>query len=110
MLSFSLLSVLASSTQSPTNHLSDPLVLASAIASVPATLAAVLSFLTNRKSKETIKVANNNTEKLDKLGNGLLDEKIRRAVREVLEESGQQATEAFITDVLGKILDKHLEE
>lgn len=110
MLSFSLLSALASSTQSQTSHLTDPIVLASAIATVPATLAAILSFLTNRKSKETVKAANNNTEKLDRLGNGLLDEKIRRAVKEVLDENGQKATEAFITDILGKILDKHLEE
>jgi hypothetical protein len=104
--------------------MTDPIVLASAIAAIPATIAAVLSYLSNRRGKVAVQVARESTEvmsqavevahhngtKLDRLGNGLMDEKIRRCVKEVLDERGYQVTEAFIADVFGKVLEKHLDE
>lgn len=90
--------------------LADPQVIAAAILAIPATAAAILSYIGNRRGKETVGIAKSNSRQLSAVTNGLMDEKIKRAVTEVLEEKGHQVTEAFITDVLGKILDKHLEE
>lgn len=90
--------------------LTDPLVLASIPPSVAATIAAVLSYRANHRTKETNVIAATNTEKLDRLGNGYLDEKIRRCVHEVLDDRGHDVTEAFITDILAKVLDSHLQD
>lgn len=90
--------------------LTDPLVVAAAIAAAPAIIAAVLSHIGNRRTKETVVLAKDNADKLDHISNGMIDQKIKDAVKEILEEQSINTTEVIITEVLGKILQTHLEE
>lgn len=56
------------------------------ITAVPATIAAFYAAKGKRYSKEAAATGGQNKDTLDHLSNGHMDEKIRRAVTEVLEE------------------------
>lgn len=68
------------------------------------------SYMANRRTKVTTHLAERNAEKLDGLANGVMDKKIERAVRKVLDERPELVTKATIAMTLNELLLDHLEK
>jgi hypothetical protein len=84
------------------------------IGAAPAVAACVYANKGLKQGKQINETANNNSDKLHELGNGLMDQKIERAINKTLDDlvksNPQLVSETTVASVIDRLLTQQLKD